>query len=73
MLEEIIKGKIMSIDSIIKGSCSVVVMDGESFLRMVLSGNTVYWYIHNEDYESWVSLLEDDVDYYEQAYIERER
>ena len=63
----------MSIDSIIKGSCSVVVMDGESFLRMVLTGNTVYWYIHNEDYDSWVSLLEDDVDYYEQAYIERER
>ena len=61
------------IDSIIKGSCAVVVMDGEAFLRMALSGNTIYWYIHNEDYDSWVAILDDDVDYYEQAYIERER
>jgi len=61
------------IDRIIKGSCSVVVMGDESFLRMALSGNTVYWYIHNEDYDSWVAINDDDFYEYEQAYIERER
>ena len=61
------------IDTIIKGSCTVIVIGEESFLRMVLSGNTVYWYIHNEDYDSWVAILDDDVNDYEQMYIERER
>ena len=61
------------IDKIIKGSCSVVVIDEESLLRMVLSGNTVYWYVHNENYASWVAILDDDQQHYEQMYIERER
>ena len=61
----------MNIDSTIKGSCSVVVMGDEAFLRMVLSGNTVYWYIHNK--ESWVAINDDDFYEYEQAYMERER
>ena len=61
------------IDAIVKGSCAVLVVGHEAFLRMALTGNTVYWYKHNNDYESWVAINADDVDTFEQMYMERER
>ena len=65
----------MKIEVLVKGSCAVLVIGDESFLRMVLGGDNLapYWYIHNEDYDSWVAILDDDANDYEQTYIERER
>jgi len=63
------------IDALIKGTSVVMVVDGESFMRIVLSGDGLapYWYVLNEDYHSWVAILDDDQRHYEQMYIERER
>jgi len=61
----------MKIDALVKGVCCALVIDDETFLRVQLNGDTPLWYIHNEDYASWVAILDDDVYEYERLYIER--
>ena len=64
----------MKVDLLVKGACVVLTIGDETFLRIMLGGDREpLWYIHNEDYDSWVAILDDDVNDYEQAYIERER
>jgi len=63
------------IDALVKGTSVVMVVGGESFMRIVLSEDNLapYWYVLNSDYHSWVAILDDDQHHYEELYMERER
>lgn len=60
-------------ESVVKGTCSVMVIGGQQFMRMSLSNLWPEWYYLNDGGDGWDEVLADDVPMFERIYVMREQ
>lgn len=61
----------MKVDVFVQGTCSVIVMEDTTYMRMLLANDNIPgWYII--DCNAWLVIQDyDDIEELEQSYIER--